>query len=239
MKTARFEFEGEVHEAEAYDYGLEADGEVYAEMDVDLLPPCQPSKIVAVGRNYVEHAEELDNVVPEFPLFFFKPPSALVGSGGEIRYPDETSDLHYEGELGVVIGDRCRDVPESEALDHVRGYTCVNDVTMRDWQERESQWARAKGGDTFCPVGPYLETGLDPSDLDVETRLNGEVVQSSNTRHMAYSVEEIIAELSRFMTLEPGDLIATGTPEGVGAMERGDTVEVEVEGVGVLENEVV
>ncbi|MFP4632806.1 MAG: fumarylacetoacetate hydrolase family protein [Halobacteriales archaeon] len=239
MKRARIDVEGEVREAEVHDYGFEVGGEVHAHGGVDVLPPCEPTKVLGVGRNYAEHADELDNEVPEFPLFFLKPPSAVVGHADEIPYPSTTDELHFEAELGVVIGRRCRDVDVDDALSYVEGYTCVNDVTARDWQRRESQWTRAKGGDCFCPLGPWVETDVDPSSLDVELRLNGEVRQSSNTRHMAFSVPELVSEASRFLTLMPGDVLATGTPEGVGEMQPGDSVEVEVEGVGTLENRVV
>ena len=206
----------------------------------DLEQPFElaPSKIICVGRNYRAHAAELGNEPPSEPLLFFKPPSSLLPAGEAIRRPDGFGRVDYEGELGVVIGQGGRRIPEDRALAHVLGLTCVNDVTCRDLQRRDDQWARAKGFDTFCPVGPRIVAGLDPGDLAIETRLNGEVVQSARTSLMMFSVARIIAFISEVMTLERGDLIATGTPAGVGPLADGDVVVVEIEGVGVLENPV-
>ena len=239
MRRARFEKDGIIHEGTVSDDEIvsESGGE-YDPDEVNFLAPCGPTKVIGVGRNYAEHADELGNDVPEFPLFFLKPSTAVIGASDGIVYPDTTDELHYEAELGVVIGRACRDVSEDEALDYVGGYTCVNDVTARDWQGRESQWFRAKGGDGFCPIGPCIhDEHVD--DRGIETRLNGETVQESTTALMHYGVAELVAEASRFVTLREGDVIATGTPEGVGAMEPGDTVEVEIEGIGTLENDVV
>ncbi len=206
-----------------------------------LLPPCIPSKIVCVGRNYAEHAKELGNEVPAEPTIFLKPPSSLLGSGGVIVYPRLSQRLDYEGELGVVIGRRARNVKTSEASGYIRGYTCVNDVTARDLQRRDGQWTRGKGYDTFCPVGPCLvpRDEIDPASLRVRTFVNGEKKQDAPISEMMFSVDDIIAYVSAFMTLEPGDLIATGTPSGVGPMEAGSQVRIEIDGVGVLENAVV
>jgi 2-keto-4-pentenoate hydratase/2-oxohepta-3-ene-1,7-dioic acid hydratase in catechol pathway len=202
-----------------------------------LLPPVAPSKIVCVGRNYREHAAELGNPMPEAPLLFLKPPSAVVGHGAEIELPADSERVEHEGELGVVVGRRARNIPaEEDPLSYVLGYTCLNDVTARDLQRRDVQFTRAKSFDTFCPVGPFVVTGLDPADLRVETRVNGEVRQSGRTSQMAFPVAYLLRYISRVMTLEPGDLIATGTPAGVGPLRAGDRVEVEVEGVGTLAN---
>ena len=207
--------------------------------EAPLLPPVTPSKIVCVGRNYREHAAELGNPMPAEPLLFLKAPSAIVGDGDAIELPEVSERVEHEGELGLVIGRRCRRLPADEdPLSYVLGYTCLNDVTARDLQRRDVQFTRGKSFDTFCPVGPFVVTGLDPSDLSVETRVNGEVRQSGRTSAMAFPVPFLLRYISHAMTLEPGDLIATGTPAGVGPLRDGDTVEVEVEGVGVLRNPV-
>jgi 2-keto-4-pentenoate hydratase/2-oxohepta-3-ene-1,7-dioic acid hydratase in catechol pathway len=202
-----------------------------------LLAPVEPSKIVCVGRNYREHAAELGNAMPTEPLLFLKAPSAVVGQGDTIELPLQSERVEHEGELAVVIGRKCRAVGE-DPLSYVLGYTCVNDVTARDLQRRDVQFTRAKSFDTFCPVGPYVVTGLDPTDLRVETRVNGDVRQSGRTSAMAFPVPFLIRYISSVMTLNPGDLIATGTPAGVGPLLDGDTVEVSVEGVGTLRNHV-
>ncbi len=207
--------------------------------EVRLLAPVEPSKIVCVGRNYLEHAAELGNKVPEQPLLFLKAPSALIGPDEEILLPPESQQVEHEGELGVVIGRRASRIGEDEdPLSYVRGYTCVNDVTARDLQRKDVQFTRAKSFDTFCPAGPFIETQADPQDLLVSTRLNGQVKQSARTSAMAFSVPFLIRYISHAMTLLPGDLIATGTPAGVSRMQPGDMVEVEVEGLGVLRNRV-
>lgn len=204
-----------------------------------LLAPVSPSKIVCVGRNYREHAAELGNEMPSEPLLFLKPPSAVVGPGATIELPAVSERVEHEGELAVVIGRKARRIREDEdPLSYVFGYTCLNDVTARDLQRRDVQFTRGKSFDTFCPVGPHVVTGLDPSDLSVETRVNGETRQSGRTSQMAFPVAYLIRYISHVMTLEPFDLIATGTPAGVGPLREGDTVEVEVEGVGALRNEV-
>ncbi len=208
---------------------------------VRLLPPCAPSKIVCVGRNYAEHAKELGNEVPAEPLIFLKPPSSLIASGDSIVYPSLSQRVDYEGELGVVIGRRARHVRADEAMDYVLGYTCVNDVTARDLQKKDGQWTRGKGFDTFCAVGPCLVTKdeICLEDLRVRTTLDGEVRQDGLVRDLIFPVNAIISYVSAFMTLEAGDLIATGTPPGVGPMRLGSTVRIEIEGIGVLENSVV
>jgi 2-keto-4-pentenoate hydratase/2-oxohepta-3-ene-1,7-dioic acid hydratase in catechol pathway len=207
--------------------------------EVRLLPPVEPSKIVCVGRNYSEHAAELGNAMPSEPLLFLKAPSAVIGDGDSIELPTQSERVEHEGELAVVIGRACRAVGEDEdPLSYVLGYTCINDVTARDLQRKDVQFTRAKSFDTFCPVGPHIVTGLDPLDLRVETRVNGEVRQSGRTSAMAFPVPFLIRYISNVMTLNPGDLIATGTPAGVGPLLDGDTVEVSVEGVGTLRNKV-
>jgi 2-keto-4-pentenoate hydratase/2-oxohepta-3-ene-1,7-dioic acid hydratase in catechol pathway len=206
---------------------------------VKLLAPVAPSKIVCVGRNYREHAAELGNKMPDEPLLFLKPPSALIASGDQIELPRASQQVEHEGELGVVIGRLASKISESDdPLSYVFGYTCVNDVTARDLQRKDVQFTRGKSFDTFCPVGPWIETELDPANVAVETRLNGEVKQKGNTADMAFSVSFLIRYISEIMTLYPGDLIATGTPAGVSRMKHGDTVEVEVAGIGVLSNKV-
>jgi 2-keto-4-pentenoate hydratase/2-oxohepta-3-ene-1,7-dioic acid hydratase in catechol pathway len=206
---------------------------------VRLLAPVVPSKIVCVGRNYLEHALELGNKLPDEPLLFLKAPSAVIADGDAITLPPESQQVEHEGELGVVIGRKARNIGhDGDPLSYVLGYTCVNDVTARDLQRRDVQFTRAKSFDTFCPVGPFIVTDLDPLDVAVTTRLNGEIKQHARTAVMAFSVPFLISYISGIMTLEPGDLIATGTPAGVSKMKDGDTVEVEVEGIGVLRNPV-
>ena len=205
-----------------------------------LLPPVEPSKIVCVGRNYREHAAELGNEVPQAPLLFFKPPSSLLPTGGTILRPKVSERTDYEGELGVVIGRRCYRLADSDDVrPYILGYTCVNDFTARDLQKKEPQWVRGKGFETFCPVGPLVTDGLDPwAGVQVETRVNGEVRQSGNTRDFIFPLDVVIRYISQIMTLEPGDLIATGTPEGVGPVVAGDVIEVSIEGIGQLRNPV-
>jgi 2-keto-4-pentenoate hydratase/2-oxohepta-3-ene-1,7-dioic acid hydratase in catechol pathway len=201
--------------------------------------PPRPSKIVAVGRNYREHAAELGNAVPDLePLLFLKAPSSLVIDGSDIVLPPESARVDYEGELALVIGRRVKRWPQERWLDALAGVCCANDVTARDLQKKDGQFARAKSFDTFCPIGPAIVPGLDPSDLALETRVNGAVRQSSRTSQMVFSPAFLVAYISRMMTLLPGDLILTGTPAGIGALSAGDRVEVEIEGVGVLANRV-
>jgi 2-keto-4-pentenoate hydratase/2-oxohepta-3-ene-1,7-dioic acid hydratase in catechol pathway len=202
------------------------------------LPPCAPTKIVGVGRNYRAHARELGNPIPAEPLIFLKPPSALAGHGDPIRLPAASARVDFEGEIGVVIGRRVRDIPEERALDAVLGYTCVNDVTARDLQKSDVQFTRAKGFDTFCPAGPCIATGIDPAGLVLETWVNGARRQAAPATDMIFPVARLVSYISRVMTLEPGDLIATGTPEGVGPLAAGDEVVVVIEGIGRLANRV-
>ncbi len=198
----------------------------------------QPTKIVCIGRNYAAHARELGNEVPAEPLIFLKPPSALLPPGAAIVVPHQSKRVEHEAEIGVVIGARGRDVSEQDALSYVAGYTCVNDVTARDLQKTDGQWTRAKGFHTFCPIGPTVMTGLDYRDLEVICRVNGTVRQHGHARDMMFSIPRLVSYVSGIMTLEPGDVIATGTPEGVGPLVPGDMVEVEIPGIGLLANPV-
>ncbi|HWZ82381.1 MAG TPA: fumarylacetoacetate hydrolase family protein [Terriglobales bacterium] len=208
--------------------------------EATLLAPVRPSKIVCVGRNYREHAAELGHEVPTEPLLFFKPSSSLLAPGGTILRPKISERTDYEGELGVVIGKRCHKLASDEdTRPYILGYTCVNDFTARDLQNKDDQWARAKGFDTFCPAGPVVSDEVDPwSGIQVETRVNGEVRQSGNTKDFIFSLGVVVRYISQIMTLEPGDLIATGTPKGVGAVVAGEVVEVAIDGIGVLRNPV-
>jgi len=264
MRYCRFQLNGETH------YGLvesvagrdaivrvlltapeEADGDMESLRtrridaipleEATLLPPVRPSKIVCIGRNYREHAAELGHEVPTEPLIFLKPTSALLSPGGIVRRPKISERVDYEGELGVVIGRTCyQPSADADIRQYILGYTCVNDVTARDLQNKDGQWSRAKGFDTFCPVGPIVTDEIDPwAGIGVETRVNGEVRQNGNTRDLIFTLDVVIRHIAQAMTLFPGDLIPSGTPSGVGPLMAGDTVEVAVEGVGTLKNSVV
>ena len=200
----------------------------------DLRAPVRPSKIVCVGRNYAAHAKELGNEVPKEPLLFFKPPSSVIGPGGAVVLPKESERIEHEAELGVVIGRRVRRGARDQAMAAVYGYTCVCDVTARDLQKKDGQWTRAKGFDTFCPVGPWIETELDPGDLAVKCLVDGAERQSGRTSQMIFDIATLISYVSAAMTLEPGDLVVTGTPEGVGPLLPGNKVVVSVDGIGEL-----
>ena len=213
-------------------------GEVARVEEVDLLAPVQPSKIVAVGRNYRAHAAEMNAELPSEPLLFLKPPSAVIGPGETILLPSMSSRVDYEAELAVVIGRRAKDVPWNTALTYIFGCTAANDVTARDLQRTDGQWTRAKGFDTFCPIGPWIVTNLDTASVAVRARVNGEVRQDGRTRDLIFDVPYLVSYISKVMTLEPGDVILTGTPAGVGPLDAGDVVEVEIDGVGVLRNPV-
>jgi 2-keto-4-pentenoate hydratase/2-oxohepta-3-ene-1,7-dioic acid hydratase in catechol pathway len=204
--------------------------------DLRLLAPVIPGKIVAVGRNYAAHAKELGNEVPSEPILFLKPPSSLLDPGGTIRRPPSSTRVDFEGELAIVIGTRARHVAREKWRDAVLGFTCANDVTARDLQKKDVQFTRGKGFDTFCPLGPWIETELDPADLRLVTRVNGTARQDGRTSQMAFDCGALIAFISEIMTLEPGDVILTGTPEGIGPLEPGDVVEVEIEKIGALSN---
>lgn len=232
--------EGVIRELERTPFlDVKRQGRSYALEEVELLPPVFPQKIIAVGLNYRDHAEEFGMEMPDEPVLFMKPPSSLLAHGGEIVYPEMSKRVDYEAELALVCGAECRNVTPAEAPSLILGYTCGNDVTARDLQAKDGQWTRAKSFDTFCPLGPFIETDLDTSDLRIELRLNGETRQSSTTANMAFSPADLLSFVSRIMTLYPGDVIMTGTPSGVGEMFPGDTVEVVIEGLDPLKNTVV
>ena len=201
-----------------------------------LLPPVRPTKIVCVGRNYAEHAKELGNEAPSEPILFLKPPSALLAPGGTIVRPAASQRVDHEGELAIVIGREAKDVKADRWRDYVRGFSCANDVTARDLQKKDVQFTRGKGFDTFCPIGPHVETDLDVGDLRVTTRVNADIRQDGRTSQMIFSCAFLVEFISAIMTLLPGDVILTGTPAGVGPLNAGDTVEVEIEGIGALRN---
>ncbi len=206
--------------------------------EVTLLAPVQPSKVVSVGLNYSNHAQELGMDIPSEPVIFLKPPSAVIGPGKDIIYPRVSSRVDYEAELAVVIKDKTKDIQPEDADKHIAGYTCMNDVTARDIQKKDIQWTRAKSFDTFAPLGPWVETTLDPADLRICSYLNGELRQDSSTAEFIFNIPELVSFVSRMMTLLPGDVISTGTPPNVGCMEPGDEIVVEIEGIGKLCNHV-
>ena len=206
---------------------------------VRLLAPVIPSKVIAVGKNYVEHAAEMGGEVPEEPVIFLKPSTAVIGPGDPVPYPRTARRVDHEAELAVVVGRLARRVPAEDAASVILGFTCGNDVTARDLQQKDGQWTRAKSFDGFCPLGPWIETEVDAGDVEVLCRVNGDVRQSARTSQLAFGPPVLVEFISRVMTLLPGDVILTGTPAGVGPLQPGDKVEVEVEGIGVLDNEVV
>ena len=216
---------------------IELTGRTYAVDDVRLLAPVIPrSKVIGIGKNYHDHAKEMGGEAPTEPLMFLIPNTAVVGPGDPVVMPSQSSNVHYEGELAVVIGRMCKDVEPEDALKVVFGYTCANDVTARDLQKSDGQWSRAKGFDTFCPLGPWIETDLDPMDQPLVTRLDGEIVQDGHTSDMVHRVAELISHASKAFTLLPGDVILTGTPAGVGPVEVGQRVDVEIGDIGLLSN---
>jgi len=246
MKIARFEHEGKIVWGAVHDDGVYLlSGDIFAGPtetkkkvplgEVKLLPPVLPPKIVGIGLNYKKHIEESPFGPPEVPMIFLKAPTSVIGHLDHIILPD-SKKVDYEGEVGVVIGKKAKNVNESEALSYVLGCSIVNDVSARDYHQQDKSFARSKGVDTFCPFGPYLVTGLNPDNLKIETRLNGKTVQSSNSNDLLFKVPQLISFASRYMTLMPGDLIATGTPAGIGPLKKGDVIEVEVEGIGILKN---
>jgi 2-keto-4-pentenoate hydratase/2-oxohepta-3-ene-1,7-dioic acid hydratase in catechol pathway len=210
----------------------------YKLQEVEVLPPVWPSKIIAVGINYRDHAEEFGHDIPSEPVIFMKPATSVIGHGDDIIYPPSAGRVDYEAEIAAVVKKRARNVAEKDAPDFILGYTCLNDVTARDLQRKDGQWTRAKSFDTFCPIGPCIETDIDPNNLRVQSRLNGETRQDSNTKHFIFPMFRLFSFISHVMTLLPGDIITTGTPSGVGAMTPGDVVEIEVEGIGTLRNTV-
>jgi 2-keto-4-pentenoate hydratase/2-oxohepta-3-ene-1,7-dioic acid hydratase in catechol pathway len=216
--------------------GIIPDNRQYSISDVELLCPCEPTKIVAVGLNYLGHGDELGMSQPADPILFLKPTSAIIAHNRQIIRPPQSNRVDYEAELGVVISKKCRNITADEAKDYILGYTCVNDVTARDIQSMDGQWTRAKSFDTFAPVGPWIETELDENSLEIEARINGETVQHSNTSRMIFSPTQLVAFISQVMTLNPGDLIATGTPKGVGEIPKDAKCEIYISGIGSLIN---
>jgi len=204
--------------------------------DVKILPVSFPTKIVAIGLNYKDHAYEMDIPLPEEPLIFLKPSSSIIAHKETIILPEVSKRIDYEGELAVVIGKRCKDVEIDEAKKYILGYTCFNDVTARDLQQKDVQYTRSKSFDTFAPVGPWIENDVDPTNLEIKTILNDRIVQHSNTSNMKFNVFYLVSFISKIMTLLPGDIIATGTPAGVGPLKSGDIIKIEIEGIGTLEN---
>jgi len=244
MKLARFKAHGlicigRIEDAVIHPVGPEAPPREYALEEVQLLPPSEPTKIVAVGLNYRDHAQELGLAIPEEPLIFMKPSSSVIGPGDPIVIPPQSVRVDFEAELGIVIGRTAYRVSLENASDHILGFTCLNDVTARDLQSKDGQWTRAKSFDTFCPVGPWVETQIDPSGLQIELYLNGELKQKSRTSNLIFDPFRLVEFISGIMTLFPGDIIATGTPSGIGPMVAGDTVEVRIEGIGSLINKAV
>jgi 2-keto-4-pentenoate hydratase/2-oxohepta-3-ene-1,7-dioic acid hydratase in catechol pathway len=250
MRIVRYSREGQVgfgilegetiaalspHPFAAFEYT----GERFPTGEVRLLAPVLPTKVVAVGRNYAEHAREMGGEVPDDPVIFLKPSTAVIGPGDPIVHPGWVGRVDYEGELAVIVGKLARRLDEADAIQAVLGFSCANDVTARDLQRADGQWARAKGFDSFCPLGPWIETDLDSSDLALRTLVNGEPRQQARTSQLERGVASLMAFVSRVMTLLPGDVLLTGTPAGVGPLEVGDRVEVEIDGIGVLANQVV
>jgi len=251
MKIVRFIHEGKAATGILKDGRVfAADGSIYGRLrmveteslplkEATLLPPVLPSKVVAVGLNYRDHAEEVGAPIPSEPILFMKPSTSVIGPEEPIVHPSACNRMDYEAELALVVKEKAYRVREKDAFRFILGYTCCNDVTARDLQTKDGQWTRAKSFDTFCPIGPFIETEIDPGRLNVVSRLNGETRQSSNTRQFIFPVFELFSFISHIMTLLPGDVITTGTPSGIGAMKPGDTVEIEVEGIGVLRNGII
>jgi len=211
---------------------------VYPLEEVKILPPVSPSKIICVGLNYRDHAMELNMDLPDEPILFLKPASSVIGHGYEIIYPPQSNQVDYEVELAVIISKKAKNVQTVDALDYVAGYSILNDVTARDLQQKDGQWTRSKSFDTFCPLGPWIENDLDYGNQKISLRVNDELKQNSNTKNMIFSVEELLSFISHIMTLQPGDVIATGTPPGVGSLSIGDVVDASIGGIGVLKNKI-
>ena len=231
---------GTVREGSLNDDTVSFGDRQYARDSVDILPPCEPTKIICVGRNYADHAAERDSDVPDRPLLFLKPPNAVAAPGSTVTLPAGKERIDWEAEFAVVVDEQCRNVDEADALDVVRGYTCLNDLSNRDDQDREQNWVRGKAFDNAAPLGPVVATPDEvPDDASIELRVNGEAKQDATIDQFYFAVAELIAEITAYMTLEPGDVISTGTPAGVGALSDDDHVEVEIEGIGTLEHDVV
>jgi len=250
LKFLRFQYDkprhgfiqdGKIIEVPAKDY-LTSNPRIlgtYTVDEVKILPPTDPSKIICVGLNYRDHAEELGMEIPKEPIIFLKPPSSIIGDGDPIIYPRMSQEVDYEVELAIIISKKAKNISCKEAGDFIAGYTILNDVTARDLQRRDGQWTRAKSFDTFCPTGPWIETDINPNGLEISLHLNGELRQYSNTRNMIFSAYELVEFVSNIMTLKMGDIIATGTPPGVGPMKPGDEVEASIEGIGTLKNRII
>jgi 2-keto-4-pentenoate hydratase/2-oxohepta-3-ene-1,7-dioic acid hydratase in catechol pathway len=234
-----------IAELQGHPFGVGTDsvrytGQSYPVADVRLLAPVLPTKVVAIGKNYADHAREMGGEPPDEPVIFLKPSTSVIGPGDPVARPVKLSErVDFEGELAVVIGRLCRDVPPERVSEVIFGYTCANDVTARDLQAKDGQWARAKGFDTFCPLGPWIETGLDPSDLELTTTVNGEVKQHARTSQLLHDVTAVVCYVTSVMTLLPGDILLTGTPAGIGPLVHGDRVSVAIQGIGALTNPVV
>ncbi|KGK88970.1 hypothetical protein DP73_11785 [Desulfosporosinus sp. HMP52] len=250
MKVIRFEYQdktgyGELEGEKIFlldrsylEENCKRTGEMVNLNEVKLLTPVQPSKIICVGLNYSKHIEEMGDILHEEPVIFLKPLTSLIGPEDEVIIPKMSNRVEYEAELVVVVGKTLKDKAEDQVLDSIFGYTCGNDVTARDLQQKDGQWTRGKGFDTFCPIGPWIVTDLDVSELGIRSVLNGETKQSSNTKYFIHSVAKLISYISQVMTINPGDVIMTGTPEGVGPMKSGDKIVIEVEGIGQLRNKI-
>ena len=234
-----------IAELQGHPFGVGTDsvrytGQSYPVADVRLLAPVLPTKVVAIGKNYADHAREMGGEPPDEPVIFLKPSTSVIGPGDPVARPVKLSErVDFEGELAVVIGRLCRDVPPERVSEVIFGYTCANDVTARDLQARDGQWTRAKGFDTFCPLGPWIETGLDPADLELTTTVNGEVKQHARTSQLLHDVTAVVCYVTSVMTLLPGDILLTGTPAGIGPLVHGDRVSVAIQGIGALTNPVV
>jgi len=210
----------------------------YSIEDIDFAPPVTPSKIICVGLNYKDHANELKMEIPNEPKIFLKPPSAVIGHDGIINYPKSSNEVDYEAELAIVIGKKGKKIEADKANEYIGGYTILNDVTARDLQRKDEQWTRAKSFDTFAPIGPFIETEMDPRSQNISLKVNGKIKQESNTKNMIFSPQDLVEFISNIMTLNPGDIIATGTPSGVGEIKSGDIVEIAIDDIGILKNKI-
>jgi len=242
MRLIRFSANGEVFAGQMINDMVrtnDASQREFSSKEIRLLPPCLPSKVVAVGLNYRDHAEELGLAIPEEPILFMKPSTSVIGPDDMIILPPQSTRVDYEAELAIVMSKSARNVPREKAQEYILGFTCLNDVTARDLQSKDGQWTRSKSFDTFCPIGPWIDTEIDASDLKIELVLNGEIKQKSRTSNLIFNCAVLVEFISAVMTLHPGDVIATGTTSGIGPMGPGDTVEVRVEGIGSLVNRTV
>lgn len=237
-KVVRFSYNNEIKYGEVTDEKIISESLEMHINEVDILPPTDPSKVICVGLNHKDHANELNQELPSSPMFFYKPPSAVIGNNDSINLPEVSDRVDYEAEMAIVIGEKCKKVDKDEVDDFIWGYTCLNDVTARDIQEKEEQWVISKGFDSFCPIGPYIANEL-PENPEVKCVKNEEIKQKSSLENLIFDEKELVSYLSNHMTLNKGDIISTGTPSGVGELNHGDTVEVRVDGIGTLRNNVV